>query len=385
MDSNDALLLQRYCKNGDPEAFSQIVQLYAGIVYGACRRIVRDSDLAKDIAQDTFFQLLRNASDVSGSLAGWLHSVATRKAIDVVRRDSARKVRESEYSSGKLQEAESWDEVSPYVDEALGQIDEALRQVLVKHFLEGLTMRETAERMGCSHATVSRKVDAGLDSLRAILKKRGVIVAAISLGVLMTQNAAQAAPAALMAELGKMSLAAGSGAAVGTAGGVMTAVKAKVVTAVAVVTIGTGAVVTYNNVTEEPAEETGVTETTAVADDGASYGERQTIVPSDNHTQQWQTFWEEIEAEEKPVKQKPEPAIAEEDEEVEPEPEPQAEEAQAPRTARSRRSAPGGMGGTRSARVRRTKEPNEEEETPQYGGGMGGGMMGSRRVPSSSE
>ncbi len=98
----DALLLRRFCDTADPEAFSEIVRLYAGVVYGACRRIVRDSDLAADVAQETFFQLLRNAGDVSGSLAGWLHTVATRKAIDSVRKDSARKARELEFSSGTV-------------------------------------------------------------------------------------------------------------------------------------------------------------------------------------------------------------------------------------------------------------------------------------------
>ena len=90
----DALLLRRFCDTSDPEAFSEIVSLYAGVVYGACRRIVYDSDVAADVAQETFFQLMRNAADVSGSLAGWLHTVATRKAINVVRKDSARKARE---------------------------------------------------------------------------------------------------------------------------------------------------------------------------------------------------------------------------------------------------------------------------------------------------
>jgi RNA polymerase sigma factor (sigma-70 family) len=181
MADTDALLLRRFCDTADPEAFSEIVKLYAGVVYGACKRIIHDSDVAADVAQDTFFQLLRNAEDVSGSLAGWLHTVATRKAINVIRKDSARKARESEYISTKLQEAESWEEVSPYVDEALGKIDDHLRQVLVEHFLEGLTTRQLGEKIGISQATVSRRVNAGLDSLRSVLKKRGVIVASVSL------------------------------------------------------------------------------------------------------------------------------------------------------------------------------------------------------------
>ncbi|MBW8034245.1 MAG: RNA polymerase sigma factor [Planctomycetes bacterium] len=385
MDTNDALLLQRFCDGRDAEAFSEIVRLYAGVVYGACKRIIRDRDQAQDVAQDTFFQLFRNTADVTGSLAGWLHTVATRKAIDVVRQDSSRRTRESGYSGNKLGKAQSWDEISPYVDEALGEIDDQLRQVLVKHFLEGLSMRQVAERMDCSQATISRKVDAGLNSLRTILKKRGVIVAVISLSTLMTQNAVQAAPAILMTELGKMSLAAGGTVAAGTiatakatAATVMTAVKVKVVTAVAIAAIGTGAVVTYN-ITKEPAVETPVAETVTAANDSAPASNSQTVVPSDNTSQQqWQTFWEEVEAEEKPDEPGTAPVIAEENEE--PEPKLQAQQPQettTPQPARSRRSTTRarGMGGRGSSRA---EEPKDEDETPKsYGGGYGGMMGGS--------
>ena len=254
MADTDALLLRRFCDTADPKAFSEIVKLYAGVIYGACRRITHDSELAKDVAQETFFQLMRNAGDVSGSLAGWLHTVATRKAINVVQKDSARKKRESEYCGTNLQEAESWDEVSPYVDEALGQIDDQLRQVLVKHFLEGLTTRQLAEEIGVSQATISRRVNAGLDSVRAVLKKRGIIIAAISLSGLMAQNAAQAAPAVLVAELGKMSLVTGGTTVAGTIATAMTTIKAKIIAAVAIVAISTGAVITYSDVTNPPAE-----------------------------------------------------------------------------------------------------------------------------------
>ena len=296
MDTNDTILLQRFRKGTDAEAFSQIVNLYAGIVYGACSRIIRDKDQARDVAQDTFFQLFRNASQVSGSLAGWLHTVATRKAIDIVRQDSARKAHHLEYSKSKLQQAENWDEISPYIDEALTQIDDQLRQILVKHFLEGLTMKETAEKMDISQATISRKVQAGLNEVRAILKKRGILVAAISLSALLTQNAAHAAPAALITQLGKMSIAAGATAAAAstakaaTAATVLTTIKAKVVTAVAVAAIGTGAVVTYNNVTNEPPSEPQTNQTAAIADETPTT--TKTTTPSINSSdKQWQTFW----------------------------------------------------------------------------------------------
>ena len=380
MTDSDTLLLQRFCQTRDPEAFSEIVRLYASVVYGTCKRIVNDSDLAADISQETFFQLLRSAADVSGSLAGWLHTVATRKAIDRVRKDSARKARELEYSGTRLHEAQTWHEVSPYVDEALGQIDDQLRQVLVKHFLEGQTTRQVAESLGCSQATVSRKVSAGLGSLRAVLKKRGIIVAAISLSGLMAQNAAQAAPAVLVAELGKMSLAAGGTVAASAAATAITAIKVKIVTAVAVAAIGTGAVVTYNIVTKPSQPE--APQTVTAVDRTPTESKVQPADQVDNISdQEWIAFWEDVAAEEKAAKPAPAPIIAEYEE---PEPEPESKlQAQEPQdTATPPVAVPREAMGGRVSRWR-GEDSNEHEQPPRYGaGGYGGTRSSSKTAPS---
>src|SRR5512141_2759790 len=87
-------LLQQFASNGDPQAFSLIARHYAGLVYGACLRITGNQEQAADTAQETFFHLAQHGREVSGSLAGWLHRVAVRKALDVVRSDVARHRRE---------------------------------------------------------------------------------------------------------------------------------------------------------------------------------------------------------------------------------------------------------------------------------------------------
>jgi len=403
MPDTDAVLLQRFIEDSDAEAFADIVRQHAGLVYSACKRILSDSELASDAAQDTFFQLLRHAGDVKGAVAGWLHMVATRKAIDIVRKDVSRKRCESEYTKGKLLEAENWDEISPYVDEALGEIDEELRDVLVLHFLEGLSMREAAGIIGVSQPTVSRRVESGITMLRSVLKKRGVIVAAVSLSTLMGQSAVEAAPAALISELGKMGIigagaAAASGATTAKAAGVtfLTAVKAKVVAAVAVAAIGTGAVVTYNNVTKEPEIEPEVNETAAAIEDDAIDDGDSVVPANDTAGQPWITFWTEVEAEEKAEADSLDVVESQEYIEDEAQPVVQAEAKPSTGKARSSRSGRaggavpmGGMvmgGGISSKRVEKTEEKEDDAEVGGlYQNYYGGSSNSSRAVPSESE
>jgi RNA polymerase sigma factor (sigma-70 family) len=261
MSESESILLQRFARTGDPEVFSELVQRHAGLVYGACLRILADKDRAADAVQDTFFQLLRNARNITGSLPNWLHKVATRKAIDVLRRDSSRKQREAQYAANKPSEVTKWQDLSPYIDEVLEELDDQTREIIVQHFFEGKTTTDIAGKQGTSQPTVSRRIESGVAWLREKLRSRGIIVTVGVLATLLVENAAQAAPAVVLKELGKMALVgtqvatasgagtAASGAGAKAAGGVLTGVKAKIITAAAVTVIGVGSVVTYQQIT----------------------------------------------------------------------------------------------------------------------------------------
>jgi len=275
MSESENILLRRFAATGDPEAFSEIVQRHAGLVYGACLRVLTDKDRAADAVQETFLQLLRNAQTISGSVPTWLHRVATRKAIDVVRRDSSRKSREAKYAAETPREVTKWQDLSRYVDEGLDDLDEQTRQILIRRFFEGRTTSDIATAESISQPTVSRRIDSGVNQLRDKLRQKGIMVSVAVLAGLIGENVVQAAPAMVVKELGKIALigsqaAAATGAGVASAAsagttasasgtgakvaaGILAGVKAKVVTAAAVTVVGVGSVVTYNHVTEPSA------------------------------------------------------------------------------------------------------------------------------------
>lgn len=266
MAETEAVLLSRFTRTGDAEAFAEIIRRHAGLVYGAALRILADVDRAADVAQETFLQLTKDANNVTGSLPGWLHRVATHKAIDQMRRDASRKRREAEYVADKPREATDWKDLSRHVDEELNKLDRETRDILIAHFLQGQTTRQIALLHGVSQATVSRRVDAGVTLLRAMLRKRGILVAAGVLTTLLGRNAVQATPPALMQELGKMAIVGGHAAA-GAAGvsalqtltaGVLTGMKAKAVAVAVVAVIGAGSIATYRHATRVPASQTTV-------------------------------------------------------------------------------------------------------------------------------
>ena len=206
MDDNDRILIQRLVQQGDPDAFSAIMAEYAGLVYNTGRRVLGDDAQAADVVQETFFHFLKNAHRITGSLGSWLHLVATRRAVDLIRRDSSRRRREMTYANDASRPPGSWAEIEPLVDEALAELPDELRDVLVLHYIRGHSMSRIAAAKGLSQPTISRRVAAALDTLRQNLRARDVTVGLAALGTFLTESA-QAVPLSLVDSLGKMALA----------------------------------------------------------------------------------------------------------------------------------------------------------------------------------
>ena len=213
----DLALLQRYSQRRDEEAFAEIVRRYASVVYATCHRILRDSARAEEVSQEAFFRLLQKPESVTRSLGGWLHRTATQLSIDVVRSDSARRKRELKVARSRSGEVSRWEDLSPLVDEALAELPEHTRTLLVRHFLQGRSQSALAVESLVSPATVSRRVKAGLEALRAQLRNKGVLAGAALLSSFFAEGAAEAAPGSLVTELGKMAMVSGAAPTAGVA------------------------------------------------------------------------------------------------------------------------------------------------------------------------
>ncbi len=87
----DRELLARYASAGSPEAFAQIVDRYAGLVYSAARRILGDPRAAEDAAHAVFLMLASRARDLGPgtALGGWLHRAAAEACREIARRPAS--------------------------------------------------------------------------------------------------------------------------------------------------------------------------------------------------------------------------------------------------------------------------------------------------------
>src|SRR5215472_13072166 len=92
----DGQLLASFIVNKDEAAFEAIVRRHGPMVFGVCRRLLRNHHDAEDAFQATFLVLARKASSIRPQerLANWLHGVAFRTALKAKTVMVKRRVRE---------------------------------------------------------------------------------------------------------------------------------------------------------------------------------------------------------------------------------------------------------------------------------------------------
>ena len=160
---------------GDGAAFDPLFRRHAGPVRAYLWKLVRDTALADDLTQTTFFSLARARGRfmVGSKFKPWLYAIATNAA-----RDSARRRREvpTESSQVLTGEAERFDPVQPdagldrEVRRALAGLPQAQREAIELHRFGGLSFAEIAETAGVTESAVKVRAHRGYQRLRELLK-----------------------------------------------------------------------------------------------------------------------------------------------------------------------------------------------------------------------
>lgn len=210
----DAELLRRYVEHRSEEDFSELVGRYSGLVYhAALRRVQGRADFAKDITQDVFANLARQASSLvtHPALSGWLYTT-TRFVANRHLRDEHRRVdreREAQMRDELHHEKSTveWDQIYRELDGAMDRLDAKDREAILLRFFHGQAFAEIGGRVGLSEDAARKRVDRALDRLRSKLVKRGVVSSVAVLGSALSAQTAQTIPPAVGQALANAALA----------------------------------------------------------------------------------------------------------------------------------------------------------------------------------
>jgi len=219
-DDLDRELLARFARENDGAAFAALVRRHGPMVHGVCRRMLGDAHAADDAFQATFLVLVRRAASLErrGSLAGWLHTVASRLALKAKHRAARQQARERQVlPAHPATDDLHWREVRGVLDEELNRLPVKCRLPLVLCYLQGLTRDEAAQQLEWSLATFKRRLEQGREMLRNRMERRGMGLSAGLLATALMDAAAGAAPTELTTSTVSAALAFAAGETSGTA------------------------------------------------------------------------------------------------------------------------------------------------------------------------
>jgi RNA polymerase sigma factor (sigma-70 family) len=247
---DDEQLLHAYARERSESAFGELVARHIDFVYSTALRVVNgDSHLAQDVAQTVFIDLARKAGSLPDDVAlpGWLHRHTCYTATKAVRTERRRQSREQTAMEMRALDDNTrpeWEQVVPYLDESLNQLNPADRDALVLRFLKQQDLRTVGVALGISDDAAQKRVDRALEKLHVLLKHRGATLSAAALGTALATEAVTAAPAGLAATVTAAAL---SGTAITTTAVIaatkaiaMTTLQKTVITAALAVALGTG-------------------------------------------------------------------------------------------------------------------------------------------------
>ena len=182
-DAEDAELLRALAR-GDEAAFARVYDRYSPILFGLLLRILRSRAEAEDVLQEVFLQVWQRAHSFDaerGRAFTWLVTLARSRAIDRLRSTGSREraaLRSAEESPPES-EAREWAdhaairaERAEAVREALAELPEEQRQVLLLAYLEGMSQSEIAAAKNQPLGTVKTRTRSALRKLSESLRLR---------------------------------------------------------------------------------------------------------------------------------------------------------------------------------------------------------------------
>lgn len=198
MSDTDLELLARYAQHRTEDAFAEIVRRHLGLVYSAALRQVRSPQLAEEVAQSVFTTLARDAGRLRSDtiLSAWLYQVAHHTAANVVRGEARRQLREQIATEMNAMNATTadWTHIEPLLDDAMQALDETDRTAVLLRYFENKSLRAVGDALGTSENAAQKRLARAVEHLREFFGKRGVIVGASGLVVVVSANAVHAAP-----------------------------------------------------------------------------------------------------------------------------------------------------------------------------------------------
>ena len=154
--------------------FTALLEAHGGSLMGLLRRLCRNSHDADDVFQETAVRVWKSFASRPWlrSPKSWLLTIGYRAFLDSLERHRS----SEEYSDPPDQRSRSPAETAERAEDfdrvqsAIADLPEMVREVVVLHYVGGLSIAETASAMDLPEGTVKSRLNTALTKLRSVLE-----------------------------------------------------------------------------------------------------------------------------------------------------------------------------------------------------------------------
>ena len=189
--ADDDYSLVRRAQAGDQQAFAALVERYQRKAYAVALGLVKDKEEAMDVAQEAFVKVYKYLDHFKGdsSFYTWLYRITVNICIDRRRRKGADPGEQVEFDEAVRQESEGEigvlgtrlgsnpqkaamrAELVEKIQEALEQIPEKHRAILLLREVEGMSYEDLAKTLKIRKGTVMSRLFHARKKMQSLLKE----------------------------------------------------------------------------------------------------------------------------------------------------------------------------------------------------------------------
>ncbi len=175
----DLELINAVLETGKNDYFGELYDRYSDKVYGKCIQMVRDQDLAQDLAQDVLVKAFLKLNTFKGTSAfgTWLYQVTYAHCIDYIRKNKniyKEELEEERFNHIESEDAE-YEELHEkellemkieYVQQILYDLKAEERSLILQKYQDNLSIAELSEIHGASESAIKMKLKRTRDKIR---------------------------------------------------------------------------------------------------------------------------------------------------------------------------------------------------------------------------
>jgi RNA polymerase sigma-70 factor (ECF subfamily) len=163
--------LIKHLKESNAAAQEAFVSKYHDLIYNAIFQVARDTDLSKDVLQETFIKALKNIKNFreDANLSTWLYRIAMNTLNDEFKRINRSRPLSDDDAQGVEPSNYSFDEKKKIIFEGIGLLDVAGREVIALVDIQGLSYEEAAMLIGVPIGTVRSRLARAREKLRNVI------------------------------------------------------------------------------------------------------------------------------------------------------------------------------------------------------------------------